>query len=174
MNSSTLPTNETIQAPFTDIDVAIGILGDVLLVLGGILILLLAAAACIGAGMLTGKLCTHLRGRNWTKDEYNLSLPQVLSIVNGVGFCSIGAIVAVMQLAHLHDGRSLSFVGSLGLTVLIELVLTLIGGAGIVGYIAIERALRRHTEENDRLHGTADDNDHQNDEESAVYGKDRW
>lgn len=171
MNSSTLPANDTIQASSTDLDVVMETLGGVLVVLGGILLLLLAAAACIGAGMLTGKLCTHLRGRNWTKDEYNLSLSEVLSIVNAVGFCLIGAAVAVIQLGHVHDGRStLNFVGSLGIIILIELVLTLIVGVALVAYIAIERALRKHTEENDRLHETRDDND----EENVVYGKDRW
>ena len=164
------------QASSTDLDVAISTLGDILSFLGYCLLLLVAAAASVGAGMLTGKVCTYLRGKNWTKDERNPPLWGILAFVNGIGFALIGLMVLYTQLSYAHYGKpSLSYAGTLGLTVLIELMLTLIVGAGLMVYIAIERTLRRHTEENDRLHETPDDNGYQgDDEERAVDGKDWW
>ena len=174
-----MDSNNTAQATAstTDLDLAVGVLHTIFSILGRILLASLAGAISVGAGALTGNLCSYIRHRVKSgEDKFGDWIPLwvALSILNGGAFVVVGSLLCYIHDAQEEAGEpTMSLVGSLGLLLLAEFAITVVSGVGILGYIAIERAVQRPSKESGRLQA-GDEWDEGCDEESVGSVKERW
>lgn len=165
------PVNTT-TAPSTDLDVGMDTLQMLVFLIGNILLLLLVAIMVVGAGALSGMICRHMRRTKSTEDKFGEGLPFALPVANVFVFVVVGMLLAFIHDEQVkHKEPVISFIGCLGMLLLVELVFTLVVGAAIMGYTVIEGAVQSRTEESAQLRSRTGSHD---DEESATGAKQDW